>query len=237
MPLLGKRVVVTRARPRALGLKKRLESLGAEVVLFPSLRIRPVRVRPIRVEGYTHVAFTSRTAVELFFKNLAPGALRSLKRTVVCAVGEPTAEALRDRGVRPGLVSREFTSRALARELCRGKIRGARVLHPGADLMNPDFETILARRGAEVRNLVLYRIEKAAPGNVRKVQEADWITFASAQTVRNFVEAVRGRPLRARVACIGPVTARAARELGLRVSAVPRRYTLEAMVREIARKT
>jgi uroporphyrinogen III methyltransferase/synthase len=103
--------------------------------------------------------------------------------------------------------------------------------------MNPDFKALLGRCGAEVENLVLYRILKAAPRNARKVEEADWITFASAQTVRNFVEAMRGRPLRARVACIGPVTARAARSLGLRVAAVPRRYTLDAMVREIARKT
>jgi uroporphyrinogen III methyltransferase/synthase len=235
LPLRGKRVVITRARERAADLKERLESLGAEVILFPSIRIRPVRVRPIRLEGYTHVAFTSRTAVELFFRNLA-GDRRSLKKAVVCAVGERTAEALRDRGVRPGLVSKEFTSRALARELCRGGVRGARVLHPGADKMNPDFKALLLRCGAEVRNVVLYRIEKAAPRDARKVEGADWITFASAQTARNFIESLRGRALRARVACIGPVTARAVREMGLRVDAVPRRYTLEAMVREIARK-
>ncbi len=228
-------MVITRARERADGLARRFEALGAEVVFFPTIRIRPVRVRPIRPQGYTHAAFTSRTAVEMFFRNLE-GGVRSLAGIGVCAVGEQTARALRDRGVRPGLVAREFTSRTLARELCRRGVRGARVLHPAADKTNPDFEKLPRRCGATVTTLVLYRIEKARPRGLRKVLDADWITLASAQTARNFVEAAGGRPVRARIACIGPVTARAARRLGLRVAAMPRRYTLDALVKEIARK-
>ncbi len=229
-------MVVTRARERAGELARRLEALGAEVVVFPAIRIRPVRVRRVRLDGYSHVAFTSRTAVDLLLKNLE-GGRRALARTSVCAVGEKTAEALRARGIRPDLVAREYTSRALARDLARRGIRGARVLHPGADRMNPDFEKLLRRCGARVTNLVLYRIEKAASRVPRKVREADWVAFASAQTLVNFMEAAGGSLLRARVACIGPVTARAARRLGLRVSAMPRRYTLDALAREIARKT
>jgi len=234
-PLLGKRIVVTRARERAGELARRLEALGAEVVSFPAIRIRPVRAPRLSLRGYTHAAFTSRTAVEIFFRNRGDGS-RALPGMTLCAVGDRTAEALAERGIRADIVSREFTSRALAQELCRRGVRGARVLHPGADRMNPVFGKLLRRCGAKVTNLVLYRIERAAPRNVAAVQDADWITFASAQTARNFVEAMGGRPFRARIACIGPVTARAARSLGLRVDAVPRRYTLDALVREIARK-
>src|SRR5206468_525705 len=139
----------------------------------------------IRIKGYTHVAFTSRTAVEYFFPNLA-GDARSLAGTVVCAVGDQTARALVERGVKPDLVAAEFTSRSLARELAGKGVRGAHVFHPGADKMNPDFEKLLSRSGAKVTNLVLYRIDKVAPENVGAIDDADWITFASAQTVRNF---------------------------------------------------
>ncbi len=234
-PLLGKRVVVTRARRGRDELSRVLGDMGARVVGFPAIRIRPVRAGRISLRGFTHVVFTSRTAVELFLggRGVRAGALAGL---VVCAVGERTARALGDRGVRVDVVAGEFTSRALARRMCRRGVRGARVLHPGADKMNPDLEKILRRHGARVTNLVLYRIEKASPRNVKDVMNADWITFASAQTVRNFVEAVGGRAVRARIACIGPVTARAARRLGLRVDAVPRRHTLEDLAKEIARK-
>lgn len=235
-PLFGRKVVVTRAREQSMDLSLQLSSLGADVIPFSTIRIRPVRVRPIRLRGYTHVAFTSRTAVELFFKNLE-GDARGLAGMTLCAVGDQTARALAEHGVRPDIVAAEFTSRALARELTRRGVRGAHVFHPGADRMNPDFEKLLRRSGARVTNLVLYRIDKATPDNVDAVRSADWITFASSQTVRNFMEAVNGHPIRARVACIGPVTARTARRCGLKVDAVPSKFTFEALVQEIVKKS
>jgi uroporphyrinogen III methyltransferase/synthase len=213
-PLFGQKVVVTRAREQSSELARRFEALGAEVAVFSTIRIRPVRVKPIRLRGYTHVAFTSRTAVDYFFPNLA-GDVRSLGGMKVCAVGDQTARALRDRGVKPDLVAAEFTSRSLAKELASGGVRGAHVFHPGADKMNPDFEKVLSDCGARVTNLVLYRIDRVTPENVEAVDGADWVTFASAQTVRNFMDAVGSRRVKAKVACIGPVTARAARKAGL----------------------
>jgi uroporphyrinogen III methyltransferase/synthase len=233
-PLFGQRIVVTRAREQSSELARKFEALGAEVAVFSTIRIRPLRVKPIRIKGYTHVAFTSRTAVEYFFPNLA-GDARSLAGTVVCAVGDQTARALAERGVQPDLVAAEFTSRSLARELAGKGVRGAHVFHPGADKMNPDFEKMLSRSGAKVTNLVLYRIDKVAPENVEAVDRADWITFASAQTVRNFMDAVGSRPIRAKIACIGPITAKAARQCGLKVAVVPRTFTFDALIQAIVR--
>ena len=228
-PLFGQKVVVTRAREQSSELARKFEALGAEVAVFSTIRIRPVRVKPIVLRGYTHVAFTSRTAVEYFFPNLA-GDDRSLAGTKVCAVGDQTARALVERGIKPDLVAAEFTSRSLARELAQQGVKGAHVFHPGADKMNPDFEKVLSKVGARVTNLVLYRIDKVAPENADAVDDADWVTFASAQTVRNFMEAVGSRRIRAKVACIGPITAAAARKAGLKVAVVPRTFTFDALI-------
>jgi uroporphyrinogen III methyltransferase/synthase len=233
-PLFGQKLVVTRSREQSSELARKFEALGAEVAVFSTIRIRPVRVKPIRIRGYTHVAFTSRTAVEYFFPNLA-GDTRSLAGTKVCAVGDQTARALIDRGIKPDLVAAEFTSRSLAMELAREEVRGAHVFHPGADKMNPDFEKLLTKVGAKVTNLVLYHIDKVAPENVEAVDDADWITFASAQTVRNFMEALGSRPIRAKIACIGPITAKAVRQFGLKVAVVPRKYTFDALIQAIVK--
>lgn len=233
-PLFGQKVVVTRSREQSSELARRFEALGAEVAVFSMIRIRPVKVKPIRIEGYTHVAFTSRTTVEHFFKNLA-GDVRSLAGTIVCAVGDQTARALVERGVKPDVVAAEFASRSLARELAGRGVKGAHVFHPGADRMTPEFENLLTRCGARVTNLVLYAIEKVAPENAEAVDDADWITFASSQTVRNFMEAVGDRPIRARVACIGPLTAKTARTYGLKVAVVPRRATFDSLIQGIVK--
>jgi uroporphyrinogen III methyltransferase/synthase len=233
-PLFGQKVVVTRAREQSSELARKFEALGAEVAVFSTIRIKPLRVKPIRIRGYTHVAFTSRTAVEYFFPNLA-GDTRSLAGTKVCAVGDQTARALVERGIQPDLVAAEFTSRSLARELAQEGVKGAHVFHPGADKMNPDFEKVLSKVGAKVTNLVLYRIDKVAPENVDAVDDADWVTFASAQTVRNFMEAVGDRQIRAKVACIGPITAAAARKAGLQVAVIPRKYTFDALIQAIVK--
>lgn len=235
-PLFGRKIVVTRSREQSSELARKFEALGAEVAVFSTIRIRPLKVKPIRIRGYTHVAFTSRTAVEYFFPNL-DGDARSLAGTVVCAVGDQTARALIERGVKPDLVAAEFTSRSLARELARKGVRGAHVFHPGADKMNPDFEKLLSKCGARVTNLILYRIEKVAPENLDAVEGADWITFASAQTVRNFMEAVGDRPIRARIACIGPITAKAARQCGLKVAVVPGTFTFDSLIQAIVRSS
>jgi uroporphyrinogen III methyltransferase/synthase len=233
-PLFGRKVVVTRSREQSSELARKFEALGADVAVLSTIRIRPVRVKPIRIRGYTHVAFTSRTAVDYFFPNLV-GDARALAGTVVCAVGDQTARALAERGVKPDLVAAEFTSRSLARELTRKGVRNAHVFHPGADKMNPDFEKMLSRCGAKVTNLVLYRIDKVAPENVEAVEDADWITFASAQTVRNFMDAVGSRKIRAKIACIGPITAKAARASGLKVAVVPRTFTFDALIQAIVK--
>ena len=99
----------------------------------------------------------------------------------------------------------------------------------------PDFQKLLSKSGAKVTDLVLYSIDKVAPDNVEAVDDADWITFASSQTVRNFMEAVGNRPIRAKIACIGPITAKTVREYGLKVAVVPKKFTFDALIQAIAK--
>ena len=90
---------------------------------------------------------------------------------------------------------------------------------------------LLARRRL-VSSIPVLLIDEA-----ESVDDADWITFASAQTVRNFMEAVGSRPIRAKIACIGPITAKAARGFGLKVAVVPKKYTFDALIEAIVKAT
>jgi uroporphyrinogen III methyltransferase/synthase len=61
------------------------------------------------------------------------------------------------------------------------------------------------------------------------------VTFTSSSTVNNFVEMLGQKEYKTlvngvAVACIGPVTAKTAEELGMKVEIVPREYTIPALV-------
>jgi uroporphyrinogen-III synthase len=62
----------------------------------------------------------------------------------------------------------------------------------------------------------------------------DALAFTSASTVDGFVR-VAGVVRGPRVACIGPVTARAARTAGFKVHAVARPHTIEGLVEGLER--
>jgi uroporphyrinogen III methyltransferase/synthase len=91
----------------------------------------------------------------------------------------------------------------------------------------------LRERGADVDEVALYETvaEQPDPAAVEAAREADYVTFTSASTVRNFVDAVGGRrPDRARIVSIGPVTSEAAREAGLMVDVEADRHDPDGLV-------
>jgi len=73
--------------------------------------------------------------------------------------------------------------------------------------------------------------EDPDPEAVEVAREADYLTFTSSSTVRNFVEAVGDRlPKDARVVSIGPVTSDAAREVGLEVHVEAERHDIDGLI-------
>ncbi len=223
--LAGRRIVVTRAREQAEGLVRALEARGADVVLAPVIRIEPLDdLGPLRaalqnLAAYRWVVFTSQNTVQIVCDRLASWGLApdAFTRTAVAAVGTETAGALARRGVTPDLVPDEFVGEALAEALAaRGPLAGSRVLIPGAVESRDAVAVGLRGHGAAVDVVSVYRTVAARPD--LPAGPIDAVTFTSPSTVRHFVELIGADAARAGgfvAAAIGPVTARAARALGL----------------------
>ncbi len=70
-PLLGRRIVVTRAREQAADLAEALTTRGAEVVAAPVIRVQPLAdLEPLRValaaaQPYDWIVFTSQNTVQV----------------------------------------------------------------------------------------------------------------------------------------------------------------------------
>ena len=252
-PLFGRRVVVTRARAQAGELSRRLEELGAAVVEFPTIEIRPPRDfgpldEAIRgLDSFDWLVFTSVNGVEAFLERLASHGLdvRAIPRGArIAAIGPATAGRVREAGLRVDVVPREYRAEALLEEISGEPLRGRRVLIPRAARAREVLPERLREAGAEVSVPPAYETVPSAEGReelARGLQagEVDCVTFTASSTVENFVAAFGAREAArllagTRVACIGPITAAAARERGLRVDVEAGEYTIEGLVRAVA---
>jgi uroporphyrinogen-III synthase len=241
-PLAGKTVLVTRPADQSLELVRRLRGLGASPIVAPTIEIAPARtatltkaLRDLRAGRFAWITLTSRSTVEMLASRLESA---SDVRAKVAAIGEGTGAAFRAWARRPAdLMPATFTTSGLARAFPRGE---GPVLCARADVAPAGLEDALALKGWSPVRVDAYRTRmvRTLPLEARvalRDGRVDAITFTSASTVRGFVEAtgvIRGNP---KVVSIGPVTAREAREHGLRVSAVARPHTIEGLVAAIER--
>jgi uroporphyrinogen III methyltransferase/synthase len=251
-PLAGRRVLVTRAEPQASEFSRLLEALGAIAVQIPTIEIRPVVDSPAisaaleRLPETRLVVFTSANAVNIFCDLLVAAGydLGRLRAPKLCAIGSETARALESRDLEPALVAGEYTAEGLVDALGDWDLEGARVLVPRAAVGRDVLPELLARRGAAVELLTVYEtvLPAAAAQQLTDLfagRGVDVITFTSSSTVQNFASALAGRPIQdlvrgARIACMGPVTARTAADLGLPADIVAREFTTRGLAAAIA---
>jgi uroporphyrinogen III methyltransferase / synthase len=240
-PLHGKRVVVTRARAQASELSRRLDALGAEPIELPAIRIEPriesaeVRRAVEGIHAYALVCLTSPNAVRLLFEAMAEQGkdARALANATVAAIGPGTAGALAEHGVLADILPERFVAEALVDALAELNLEGRPALVARAAEAREVLPDALRKFGAEVDVVALYETvaERPDPDAIERASEADYLTFTSSSTVRNFIEALPDDlAANARVVSIGPVTSEAARDAGLRVDVEASRHDIDGLV-------
>jgi uroporphyrinogen-III synthase len=241
-PLTGRTVLVTRPADQSTGLVKLLDRLGARSIVAPSIEIVPARsaaltaaLRELAAGEFEWITLTSRATVEMLRARLdSPRDVRAR----VAAIGEGTAEAYHRWSRRsPDLMPASFTTSGLARAFPRGS---GRVLCARADIAPSGLEDALAAKGWTPTRVDAYRtrLPRSLPAEARDALrrgEVDAVTFTSASTVRGFVGALGAMKGSPKVVCIGPVTAREARERGLVVHAVARPHTIAGVAAAVER--
>ncbi|CAG0987007.1 partial uroporphyrinogen III methyltransferase / synthase, partial [Anaerolineae bacterium] len=247
-PLFGKRILVTRAREQASELSQMLRELGAEPIEFPVIRIAPLddyrALDDALTRRYDWIIFTSGNGVSAVWYRLeALGRdARTFAGARLGAIGPATAEQLTAHGLRADFVPGEYVAEAIVAGI--GDVNGKRVLLPRADIARENLARDLRARGARVDEVVAYRtitLDANDPSaqhirDLLAAGEIDAITFTSSSTVRGFVNVIRFPisnfqfPI---IACIGPITAQTARDLGLQVDVTAQEYTLEGLTRAL----
>ena len=242
LPLFGQRVVVTRARGQAGVLVSKLRSLGADVVEFPAIEIRPVEDYSAldaaieRLSTYDWLVFTSANGVRFFLERLDASAtdLRAL-RAKICVIGPATRRELQKLHLKVDVMPAEYVAESLVEAFEPYDMTGKRVLLPRAAVARELLPDELRRLGAHVDVLPAYRtvVPDDAPARATEVfaRKPDWVLFTSSSTVRNFLAAAGREVLEGvSVASIGPVTSETARGLGLAVTVQAQPYTTDGLI-------
>jgi uroporphyrinogen III methyltransferase/synthase len=252
-PLFGWRVLVPRTKEQAGSLSSRLRGFGAVPEEVPTISVEPPRnpqqmdkaVRGL-VEGrYEWIAFTSVNAVRAVREKFDEYGLdaRAFSGLKIAAVGEKTAAAIGDWGLRADLMpSGEQSARGLLEDWppydeVLDPIN--RVFLPRADIATETLVAGLVELGWEVDDVTAYRTVRATPPpaptrEAIKTGKFDAVVFTSSSTVRNLV-GIAGKPHASTViAVIGPATAKTAEEHGLRVDVLAPSPSVEVLADALA---
>jgi uroporphyrinogen III methyltransferase/synthase len=242
-PLAGRRIVITRAEAQSGGFAAKLRALGAEVIEFPTIEIRPaadpapLEAAIARIEQYDWLIFTSANGVRFFVERLKTPA-KSL-RARICAIGPATRRALEALGLRVDIMPREYVAESLVEAFAGQDLAGRRMLLSRAAVARDVVPQALGARGAVVDVVEAYRtaVPEDAARRAREIFGAakpDWITFTSSSTAKNFLAAAGREALAGvRVASIGPVTSQTLSEAGVAVDVEAAVYTTDGLVAAI----
>jgi uroporphyrinogen III methyltransferase/synthase len=164
---------------------------------------------------------------------------REIGGAKIAALGPATAQRVKDYHLHVDLQPDEFVAEALAREFKKvGGIENLRILLARAERARDVLPTQLANLGAIVDEGFAYRTvpetRDMTGARHRLLEEgADLITFTSSSTVENFLALGLPWPQGMRVASIGPITSKTARDHNLNVDVEAHRHDIDGLVEAI----
>ena len=245
-PLFGRGIVITRPEKQADDLAQLLIKEGANPLHFSTIKIVPppdwrdLDAAIKKLEDYDWLIFTSANGVAYFFERLLANKkdIRDLKGVKICCIGPATAQQVEGKGIRVDLVPKKFISEGILQSFSGKKLKGKKILIARAAKARDVLPEGLKKLGAQIDVVTAYETVRSGKKKnelkeLFKENQVDVITFTSSSTVNNFVK-ITGRnfslPEDVKIACIGPVTAAAAKKAGFAVDIHQEEYTMEGLV-------
>ena len=251
-PLVGKRVLVTRAAHQASKLSEGLRALGVEPVEVAVIEIHPpANFAPLdralrSLVNYDWLILTSANTVHALAGRAASlgVSLAAEPHLKVAAVGEATATAARDAGLTIALVPESYVAESLAKSLAE-QTRGKKVLLARASVARDVIPDALRAAGATVDVVDAYRnvMPQAAPALLRQALQKGIAAaaFTSSSTVTHLADAARHAGIAFPFAggviaiSIGPITSQTLRDFGWEPAAEATQSDVPGLIQAVAR--
>ena len=247
-PLMGKRIVITRAREQASDLVSMLSELGADCLECPAIKVvppddfEPLDAAIENIAEYDWLIFTSVNGVAFFFDrlfNYHKLDVRALGNIKTAVIGPATRGRLLEFGIKSDIMPESYRAESVVEAFKGQELKGKKILLPRAKEARPVLPVELAALGADINEVTAYTtIEDRSGaellvGNLRD-KSVDIVTFTSSSTVKNFhamlpedeIDSLMQGVL---TASIGPITAETAKKFGFDVNIVAESFTIKGL--------
>ncbi len=243
-------VLNTRPAHQATELSRKLWEIEVSPIEFPTIEIREPENWELvdqsihNLDRYDWLVFTSQNGVERFLRrarSLDVEPTESIQQRIA-AIGPTTAERLRDYGLTVDVCPDEYRSEQLAVTLLSHAQEDDRLLLPRSNISRPVLEDTLTNHGldvCEIHPYILASPDQHASDTLDRIRQesVDLIALTSSMTARNFHDLAEEYELthlhECPTACIGPITAGTARDLGYKAPVVAEEYTTDGLVNAI----
>lgn len=164
------------------------------------------------LDAYTHLIFTSKNAVNVFF-SLLEKSVETLKQKTVIAVGQVTAAHLHMQGLAPQFVAQLETQEGIIALLEQMDLEEAYMFLPRSSLSRPVLTQYFAQREISFEACDLYDTVSQVLTPTPDLHEIDEIVFTSPSTVKGFMEIFGALPSGKKCLAIGPITQKALQDV------------------------
>ncbi len=252
-PLMGTRVMVTRAAAPAQKIYEYLREQGAEVLPYPTIEVEEY-LDPKGWNAYDKIKsknrwliFTSETGVRFFMKQFLEqsGDIRRLGDYKIAAIGTSTAADLQKFGLMADFIPKKATSIALGKEMKeKVDLKKAEIVRVRGVLAADSIEKALTKAGANVIPLTVYNTyyPEWSGGLKEKLFEypPDVIIFSSGSTVNGLYENLEKEEVKslisnAEIYSIGPATSKILKEAGIKVSEEADPHNMTALINQMVK--
>lgn len=246
-PLMGQRIVVTRARQQASNLVDQLSALGAQCLEYPTIEVappddwQPLDTAIGNLPVYDWLVFTSVNGVKYFFERLFTLGLdvRALGHLKTAVIGPVTKARLADFGIQADILPENYRAESVVAAFADQPLQGKKVLLPRAHEARAVLPVELEKMGATVDAITTYITQPVSSGSADLVADlqagkVDLVTFTSSSTVTNFKallppDSWHDLLTGIRIASIGPITTETAEKLGFKVDITADTYTIPGL--------
>jgi uroporphyrinogen III methyltransferase/synthase len=178
----------------------------------PTMEMKSLESELLHLKDYNWILFTSQNGVKLFFEKMAEKEIdvRNLGQVSFAALGSGTATMLMKYGIRADFIPSKYQVAVMAKELAEIISPGQKVLVPRALNGSRELNRIFDENHIYYKDIPMYDVTGHLTGNIRYLDELDYLVFVSASGVSAFFQGLREEkrqlPDGIKLVCIGNIT-------------------------------